>query len=59
MHVNDVIVSITTIVMGMCVLCAGSVLGEETVCIFEKVSDDFEVRAETEETVEHRACNTV
>ena len=43
MHVSHVIVSITTIVIGMCVLCAISALGEETVYIFEKVSDDFEV----------------
>lgn len=43
----------------LCVLCAVSAVGEETVYIFEKVSDDFEIRAETEETVEHRECNMV
>jgi uncharacterized membrane protein len=42
-HVSHVIVSITTIIIGMCVLCAVSALGEETVYIFAKVSDDFEV----------------
>jgi hypothetical protein len=43
----------------MGVLCAVRALDEETVYIFEKISDDFEVRAEAEETVEHRACNTM
>ena len=51
MHISHVIVSIT-IVTGMCVLCAVRAFGEETVYIIEKVSDDLEVRAEAEETVE-------
>ena len=58
-HVSHTIVPKTSIVIGMCVLYAVSAAGEGTVYVFEKVSDDFDARAETEETVEHGACNTV